>query len=676
MKLQFKNWLKTYFHWLILAILAICFFIGASSYNYLTQKNDFIKWASPDETANYTFTKLYAQTGELSFFEKYNLYSGEIMHPRSVRSDAGWLKPVSFLGIILIYGKIASVFGYKIIPYLTPLFAAIGIIYFYFLIKKIFGKTNALISACLLASLPPYIYYSARSMFHNVLFVVLFVIGLYYLIGSGKIGKDSRRQRVDNKGDNQESISSGKNLFSVIPCHPQLDWGLTGNPTYIEKTMDSSRILMRDGNDKLSSFILQKDSLFCYLKSLIRPALAGIFIGLAVITRTSELLWLAPALFVLWIFNIKKFGLAKLLVFLSFLGMAILPALYWNNILFGSPLRGGYPEMNQSLSNIAFAGSAIIFPANALAKNEILTKIKDSIFYFGIHPKYSLQMFDYYFVKMFYWIFWPSVAGLALAILPSFSSGLKALAFIFLRRLKPSGPGLKAGRRRLWIYLLCSAIMSIILLFYYGSWEFHDNPDPNQYTIGNSYTRYWLPIYLAAIPFAALAVERLARLFGKLHFERAGLLPPKFFSWEIRQGIIAAGARTLLICLVFFISLQFVLFGSGEGLVYAIEKNRSDRNEYEKVLALTESNSVIITRYHDKLFFPERKVIVGLFDDDNMIKEYANAAKYIPVYYYNFTLPPRDVAYLNSRRLSAFGLKIEEVEQVDGDFSLYRLDNN
>ena len=168
--------IKKYSNIAIVVLLAVVFFISTSSFNYFTQHNNFIKWCSPDETANYIFTKLYAQTGNISFYEKYNLYIKDIMHPRSFRSDFGVLKPVSFLGIILIYGKIASLFNYKIIPYLTPFFAGIGIIFYYLLIKKIFNRKNALISSFILSCFPVYIFYTARSMFHNVIFTVFLII--------------------------------------------------------------------------------------------------------------------------------------------------------------------------------------------------------------------------------------------------------------------------------------------------------------------------------------------------------------------------------------------------------------------------------------------------------------------------------------------------------------------
>ena len=133
-------------HWRLGAVLflAIIFFLATSSLSYYTQSygenGDFVKWASPDETANYIFAKLYGQEGRIYFEENYNLYTNDIMHPRSFRSDYGYLKPVSFLGIILIFGKIVTLTSYKVLPYLTPLFASIALVYYYLLVKKIFGR--------------------------------------------------------------------------------------------------------------------------------------------------------------------------------------------------------------------------------------------------------------------------------------------------------------------------------------------------------------------------------------------------------------------------------------------------------------------------------------------------------------------------------------------------------
>lgn len=555
-----KNW-----HWPILIFVAIAFFIGAASFNYYTQSADFVKWLSPDETANYNFAKLYAQQGELTIFEKYNILADDILRPRSFRSDDGYLKPVSFLGLILIYGKIAQLATYKIIPFLTPLAAALGIIFYYLLIKEIFGKRNALLSAFILAVFPPFIYYSARSMFHNTLFVVFLVISLYFVCLSVK--------------------KSGAARLAINNILPNILAGL-----------------------------------------------GGAFLGLAVIVRSSELIWLAPVWLAIWLFNIKKFGFIKLMIFTACLLFAALPALYWNKILYQSYWRGGYEEMNQSVLNIAGAGAVILKSgaANPVILKNSLTQIKNNFFHFGWQPLKSLEIFYFYFIDMFYWVFWPALFGL----------------FILFSKVKKRG-----GRH--YGYIAALFISAAILVFYYGSWDFYDNPDPESRTIGNSYVRYWLPLYLGAIPLAVIFFLKLSNIFKK--------------------KILIYIARALIIFLVFFISFKFVLWGSDEGLVKSARQQIAARAEYNKILSLTEAESVVITQYHDKLLFPERKVIFGLFDDLNMIKQYAVLASYLPLYYYNFTLPERDFNYLNNKRLVEFGLKISEVEKVGEGFTLYRL---
>jgi len=596
---KIKTWFKR--HWPLMAVifLSVIFFFGTASYNYLTQTDGLIKWSSPDETANYVFSKLYGQTGEMQIFEKYNLLADDIIHPRSFGSANGNLKPVSFLGIILIYGFLVSLTGFKILPFLTPVFASLGIIVFYLLIKKLFGLRNGLISAFLLASFPPYIYYSARSMFHNVLFVVLLIIGLYF--GLLMVGKRCEWKKLD-----------------------LLNWLLA--------------------------------------------ALAGFFFGLAIITRTSELLWLTPMLIVLWLGSIKKIGITRLVIFLSFLFLAVLPALFWDQVLYGSPLAGGYPEMNQSVKTLVQASGDLV-KATAIgdltSSRELLEKIKSTIFHFGFSSKQSARMLYYYFARMFPWLFWPGVLG----------------GLLFLQRVR-------RWRKKHLVYLITYGVISVILLFYYGSWLFHDNPDPKSFTIGNSYTRYWLPIYLGALPFISLFLIRLTRAifprFSRAEGESGGrqgknavfptvgsLIKSQFRC--LKRIFFINCSRAVLLILIYFISISFVLVGSEEGLIYSIGNQRKSKYEFEKILSLTEPNSIIITRYHDKVFFPERKVIVGLFDDDNMNAYYRKLLNYLPVYYYNFTLPEKDLDYLNNEKLKTANLQIAPVGKITGDFTLYKL---
>jgi len=598
---KIKIWLGAKWPLLAVVLLAVCFLLAAASYNYFVQRDGFTKWLSPDETANYIFSKLYGQTGEMQIFEKYNLIGNGIIHPRSFGSFSGALQPVSFLGIILIYGSIAKLVGYGVIPFLTPIFAAIGLVFFYLLIRKIFGRKNALISVFILAVFPPYFYYSARSMFHNILFIVLLIIGFYFMAMMAERKQDAVAKAIKPK-----------------------------------------------------------------LPSWIFSAAAGLFIGLAITARASELIWLAPILIIIWLFYLREIGLTKLIIFLSFLFLAILPNLCWNQILYGSPLLGGYPEMNQSIQTIAQAGQDLVktTATGELAYHEeIIGKIKGAIFHFGFNPRESLKMFYYYFVSMFPWLFWPFVFGF----------------FLFLQGFS------KWGKKHL-VYLISYIFIFFILLFYYGSWKFNDNPDPGSFTIGNSYTRYWLPIYLGALPLASMFLLRFTRAI----FPRREKNPTqdslldhttivgraKSQLGALKRQFFVNSSRIAIIALVYFFSISFILFGSEEGLIYSFQNQKGAKLEQEKVLALTEPSSVIITKYHDKFFFPERKVIVGLFDDNSMNGNYAQLVKYLPVYYYNFTFPEKDIKYLNEKKLKAVGLQVEPVKKITNDFTLYKLVKN
>lgn len=568
-----KTFLVKYWYYVLLAVLTACFIVATSAFNYLSQSKDFVKWSSPDETANYFLTKLYAKERDLSYLEPYNLVSAGIIMPRSFRTDGALVKPVSFLGIILIYGEVARLLGIGIIPFLTPIFAGIGIIFFFLIIRKLFDQRTALLSAFLLSAFPVYIYFSSRSMFHNILFVVMWLIGLYYSL----------------------KMTEGASF-----------WQAKADAVHRQ------------------SFYL----------SLVYAGLAGFFIGLAVITRSSELIWIGPMFFVMWLANIRRVGLIKPIVAVALFALACLPVFYWNTVLYSAPIESGYPQLTESITTIASSTSELV-TSNVVATSQsqttiLLEKLKKSIFVFGFDAEHSHRMFWNYVVMMFPWLIVLGIAGF----------WLKVFSF-------------RTFRKKHLVYIISYLILSGILVYYYGSWVFFDNPDPKSFTIGNSYTRYWLPIYLGAIPFVAYAVGAVSKLF-------------------IYQPLVL-GVRMLVIGLMMLSSMIFVMFGSDEGLVPTLARQQNSQEEFREVLSLSSEDSIIITRYHDKLFFPERKVIVGLFNDDNMNLIYSDLARRSSVYYYNFTFPEADFKFLNKSKLARVGLKIELIKEIKPGLSLYQL---
>jgi hypothetical protein len=579
-----KKFLKFNLSLLPVIFIALAFFVVASSYNFITQKDALIKWNSPDETANYYFAKSFATGNNLSKFEPANIVASDLVMPRSFKSEGGWLKPVSFLGIILIYGEIGALTTPAVIPYLTPFFGALGIIFFYLLIKRLFSERIALISAALLAAFPVYLYYSIRSMFHNVLFLVLLIIGFYFLI----------------------------------------------------RTLDKAYSYQI--KQKIISWRLPKNILAGWLFTF----LAGLFIGFAVITRSSELLWLAPVLGLIILFYGGRLGFSRLLIFIGGLGLGMLPAFYFNQILYQSPFYGGYSEMNRSLTDISSAGSELVKSTVAsqfAAYQEIFTRIFKNVFFFGFHVGQSREMFQHYVVEMFPWLTW-----------------LAGFGFFGLCILNFSKP-----RRKYLLYILVWAVLSVILILYYGSWRFTDNPNAASYTIGNSYTRYWLPIYLMAIPLVALAIE----LFLKALFF--------FFRKHSSHRTLVSGGATVIVFLIAISSFNFLLFGSEEGLVNLYYNTREDKRIGEIVFKSTPEDAIIMTQYHDKVLFPERRVIMGKMDEAQYYPYIDKLLKHYSVYYFNFSYTPEAVTYLNNGRLAKYNIKMELVKKTGGRFALYKL---
>jgi len=136
----------------------------------------------PDEVANYFFIENLAKTGELYVSEPLNSVAKNQVHPRSFNvKNNGSLVPGSFLGLILLYGFLAKIFGVGLIIYITPILAILGSLAFYGIIKRIFDEKIALLSLVLMLFHPAWWYYSVTSMLPNVCFVSLVIISVWLL---------------------------------------------------------------------------------------------------------------------------------------------------------------------------------------------------------------------------------------------------------------------------------------------------------------------------------------------------------------------------------------------------------------------------------------------------------------------------------------------------------------
>jgi len=187
---------------------------------------------------------------------------------------------------------------------------------------------------------------------------------------------------------------------------------------------------------------------------------------------------------------------------------------------------------------------------------------------------------------------------------------------------------------------------------------------------------------LGAMPLAAFFISRLSwAIFARDNAGKEVVVNvgtnkvKKFFrpQWPSRN-FASGAAQAVIIIFIFFFSANFLISGSKEGLLYVKFNNQVLRAEYDQVLKLTEPSAVIITQYHDKIFFPERKVIVNNLTDEAMNFRYKKLVNLLPVYYYNFTFPAKNFDYLNDGKLKNAGLVLRKIKATGDVFTLYKLD--
>ena len=515
-------------NWQILTVFFLAL-IMAVFYSYLgfaikgdlhSQSGQKLVFNSPDETANYFFSYLYAKESKLSYPESENYFVDGLIAPRSMQFINGQVVPTSFYGLMVILGALAKVFSHNFLVFFIPLITAGSLIYFYLLIKKIFPSEVALVATILAAIFPAYWYYSTRSFYNNVVFVDFFIIGLYYLLLS-----------------------------------------------------------------------LEKNKLLYYLAS-------GLFLGWAVFVRTSEAIWLGTLIIIILILNLKKIKIINGLFFILIIIFTWLPIFYFNKLIYGQIFSFGYNY------NLLTSTEEIIKGNYSIIKQLVLP--------FDFNWGNIKLNFSNYFLKLYWWYFILAELGLAflLSQAPPFKLTEKKLL-----------------SKKIIFYLIAFIFISSYLIIFYGSWLFADNPDPQAVTIGTSYNRYFLPIYLFSLPFIGYLIFYL--------FQQVKIL--KIFLYSL----IIAG--------FFYFSFKIVYLDNQEG-IFKIESNLKDYQEIAgEVLALTDPQAVIIAERNDKIFFPARRVIYKLNND----KDYnllGNLVNQIPVYWWRFVLTDTDLKYFNKQQ--------------------------
>lgn len=351
----------------------------------------------------------------------------------------------------------------------------------------------------------------------------------------------------------------------------------------------------------------------CFLR-VADGLVGGALFGLALAVRPAEAYWLALAAAVGAAFFLRRLPLSRL-VFAALAAAAVLaPFLVINQSLYGSPFAAGYGSVGAVKTGETLGGFGM----------RLLGPLQPYLFPLGFAPRTALTNFFSYGLGFLSW--W---------------TGVVAIAAIFLwRRFRPT-------RRDLTVIAVTLAVAAWLVLFY-GSWTIRDSTLAGP-TIGSSYFRYWLPLFMFSTLPVALAAVSLAK--GR----------PRLKRWLF-----------LVAALYVAVSSATVFLSRGEGLLAV----RAETWRYAPLLAelkaVTPEGAVIVTDRSDKFLFPDRSVMVGL-GDEGTIAALGKLAGRAPLYHFGTTLPECDMRWLNDERLPTVGLRIVP-ERAFGEETLYRIE--
>lgn len=203
------NWHKIATIFFILLLFTSLFILNGTGFGH----------NSPDEHAAY-LASLKISQGELPvFIEPRNLdYMGAI-HPRSMIALGERVVPIAFLGLPILYGSFAYIFGAWSIYLMTPLIFISSIFAIFALSKAYFKDIKvAYLTAFIYATHPAMWFYAGRSLMHNVLFNSMLIFAGYFLWLQPIKGKFTWANPV--LGGIALSLSLQARLFEIIWVAP------------------------------------------------------------------------------------------------------------------------------------------------------------------------------------------------------------------------------------------------------------------------------------------------------------------------------------------------------------------------------------------------------------------------------------------------------------------------
>lgn len=342
---------------------------------------------------------------------------------------------------------------------------------------------------------------------------------------------------------------------------------------------------------------------------------SGLFLALAIWFRTSEIIWVAPLALGLLVAARKHLKVGVFLI--PFTALVLLsPMLYVNSVFYGGPFETGYTVGNSVEASVPDSSTSA-------PTTDVVTLLP-----FSLNLSTIPRNIYHYAFELFPWLTIAAVLGTLIMI------GRRA----FVRD------------EATIVYLIITIFVSAWLFLFYGSWSFTDNPDPTLATIGTSYVRYWLPLFILWSPFVAQFLV--------------------WFADRMRTKFMRRAMLGFVSLLLMGLSVRPVFFAE-DGLVPIGENIAEFATKRSRILELTALGAIIIVDRADKFVWPYRRVVQPLRSETTYAAMPTLVAQ-ADLYYFGISLPSSDLDYLNNEKLAAMNLKIEFVEEI-GDESLYRI---
>jgi hypothetical protein len=510
---------------------------------------------SPDELANFYFIKQFKEQNNFFLPSPSREELPSFVHPRSMLRIGSFLIPVGFVSFPLFLGLIAKILGLKLLPYFIVFISFLAILAWFGFLKFIFGKQIALLSSFVLLLHPAYFALSLRPFSPNLFFVNCLIFAAYFF------SKTLTLQRVKLPSEDQPV-----NIELPLTAQPQ-----------------------------------SKRRIFSFL--------FGLFFGLALALRPSEIVWLLFSIFLIFFFLRKDLKAFSYLF--ACLGLALpLGLLFWfQRFTYGHILATGYTmqlfQTEDLFSLILSLGKKILFP-------------------FGFNLRQSWQVVFSYFVNLMWWFALPCFLGI--------------VSLLFKPAVMPQG-----FRKKISFWLLFFTLIFLWLALFYGPWEIKDRLD-NKIGLGVSYVRYFLPLYLLSIPLISLGIWRLIR----------------FFRFERKVSFV-------LIMVLIFLSLRLVWWGTDESILSLFQTLKTYEKVRNEVLFFLPSSAIILTERSDKIFFPHYEVI-SAFKDREILVGLKSFTQEDRLWFDDEAINKEKVNFWQKN-----GFSLEKVKSLEGGYSLYKV---